>query len=157
MRFYRTGAGLFVTSLDKAGPKGTFETLDVPTDKNGLLEFLNILVVGDGVAVPAAEFAEVDEAPMPTFAPSTNAVVEAIRTSAGPEFAYYTEAAIERLGELGDQGRNAIDSAQSLGSIGFCFSRGVHLLALIALTQIAGGEHQFDRLIRRDRKALAHG
>jgi hypothetical protein len=55
MRLYRTTAGRWVGTLAEAGRKGSWEQVEVPTDKPGLLDWLNMQAgAAPAPVVPAA-------------------------------------------------------------------------------------------------------
>jgi hypothetical protein len=149
-----------------------FEKRVVPTDQPGLMAFLNEMqtqcdevreaalivdqeaseiVTAFEAAEPTPALVDLMKAPVPW---ERDKVCTIIDQSSGNDFVSYTMAALQRLGELGNEGRDEIETYQTLGGVGFNFSQGVHLLALIALTEVAGGPQQFDRILRRDRKNM---
>jgi len=114
---------------------GTCTPIDVPATKGGLIPFLNELE-----ARQVAPIAELQPAPpLESPPPANDDELEAVKFDAR-----VLEAQVERLGELGDRGLDELEHIQTFGGVGGSFSRGVHLLTIVA-----AGEHQLARLFLR--------
>lgn len=122
---------------------GTCTPIDVPATKVALIPFLNELEARQ--VAPPATIGELEASPpLESPPPANDDDDEAVKFDAR-----VLEAQVERLGELGDRGLDELEHIQTFGGVGGSFSRGVHLLTIIA-----AGEHQLARLfLRRQRGA----
>lgn len=158
MNLYLTAAGRYVgTQADaKAAGKG-WKAEEVPTDKPGLIAYLNSLTRAGGASVPFGEA----EDPM-TYLPwrdnkagepvrSTNTetaselpAIEAIQSAGADEASHILQASLERVAELGEPARASLEervmafNGYGTGEPSPFFQRGAMLLAVLALGEIAG-------------------
>jgi hypothetical protein len=168
--FYETinGAGLkqlAPTQADARAIDRSFVQVDLPTDKAGYMGYVNRLLariselenqIGGSAPAVAPEATpnreEVTPAVAPGMAeeppvrpdPEPAVPIEDQITHFGPtELAPVVERAVERLAELDEDGVVALNMHQSLQGVGVSFSRGVHMLSVVA-----AGEHQLGLLLR---------
>lgn len=121
MKLYRTATGTWAGTQSDAG-KG-FTQVDVPTDKPGLLAFLNTHATGDAVET-------VDAGGDPVLL---------ILESNASTFGRYLEAALERLGELGEDGWKALRRLQPPNRTGATsIERGLRFLTLAQYAELDG-------------------
>jgi hypothetical protein len=148
MIFYRTPDGAWhATQAAARAIDRRFEQVEVPTDKPGLLEFLNQKRGSDTMHEAGAAASEdpVDIEMMEPAVPP-EAALNPVNMSAD-ELAQLLGPAVERLGELGEEGFDALEAHQQSTGVGAAFSRGVHIL-----TVVAAGQHQLMRILSRRRK-----
>lgn len=130
---------------------GTSEEVAVPATKAGLIPFLNALearFAGAQAIEAPTEPEPLEEAPSapprPFLAPAP-----ADNDDDEPRFdARVLDRQVEALGSLGERGLDDLEALQELTGVGASFSRGVHLLTIVA-----AGEHQLSKILRRNRSA----
>lgn len=156
--------------------KLAYEVLEIETDKDSLIDRFNAyeerieqlqaeLNSSDGTLAATVPLPEV-EAPPPSAAPrtdeadmkrklalslrgmETDAIEEKIQEAKGAPLARFVEATVSRLGELGEEGFDFLEENQTLTGVGSSFSRGVHILSVVA-----AGQHQLARVLNGRRKA----
>lgn len=137
---------------------GDFETVDIPTDKDGLADWLNTYARGrpepfhalarqverpspppvEPVAIASEPADLVDMVPVRVDAADITTVVDAILASTGQPFGRFLRAAVRRLGELGQRGRQMVEGGFDMNTPGATFSRGAALVGAMTLCEIAG-------------------
>jgi hypothetical protein len=86
--------------------------------------------------------------PEPVDYRAAEATMQDLISAFGPDqLAPVVEAAMERVGHLGEEAFMALDLYHARNGVGAGFSRGVHVLSTLCM-----GEHQLTRLLFRARK-----
>lgn len=101
---------------------------------------------------PAPKLVAPPPAPIPAPPSQLDLRIEAFERMNAAALAPIVESAVERLGELGEEGFEALDEYQERDGVGAAFSRGIHILNITAT-----GQHQLARVLMRKRKSKKWG
>jgi len=124
---------------------GIAEAIELPATKAGLIPFLNSLEQEHAAALQRALESSA-EAPIDASSSSPPAPIDAENDDddAVKFDARVLEAQVTAFAEAGDRGLDQLEALQELTGVGAAFSRGVHLLTIVA-----AGDHQLARILRR--------
>lgn len=155
------------TETEVKKEKLAYEVVEFETDKDALIDRFNSYEqrieeleqqIGSREVIEAPEPEAQPErvspsppAPVPPPEPANDPFENVADLNPG-QLAPVVESAVTRLGELGEEGFEALDAFQDTQGVGSSFSRGVHLLNVIA-----AGEHQLARILFRTRKVRKWG
>lgn len=155
MDFYKLADGTLVGTQAEARKSGQkWEAHAVPTDKQGLLDYLNGLNSGQkrpasddsrgGALGQPTQLAPTALKTAPAAEPSaTLPTIEAIQNAPVDEATHILEAALERFAELGEPARASLEdralafNGQGTGEPSGFFRRGAMTLAILAISEIS--------------------